>query len=180
MNGEENHLHFYSFNPTFHFCSYRKAYGGAYDVMASKHLKGDFNYAWSSAEVLFFFFFFFFFFFSSPWMIFMFLSVRFPLSLPYFLLLLLSSSSSTTTTTSFFFFLFLLLLLLLLLFFLFGINEKSTSFCRFSYAKRYALLYTHDTHTHTDCSDGRQRSGRDHIQREKHRGEDRRIHWEIC
>lgn len=29
----------------------RKAYGGAYDVMASKHLKGDFNYAWPSAEV---------------------------------------------------------------------------------------------------------------------------------
>jgi propionyl-CoA carboxylase beta chain len=24
----------------------RKAYGGAYDVMASKHLRGDFNYAW--------------------------------------------------------------------------------------------------------------------------------------
>ena len=29
----------------------RKAYGGAYDVMASKHLKGDFNYAWPSAEI---------------------------------------------------------------------------------------------------------------------------------
>jgi len=29
----------------------RKAYGGAYDVMASKHLNGDFNYAWPSAEV---------------------------------------------------------------------------------------------------------------------------------
>eukprot|EP00598_Pedospumella_elongata_P003116 CAMPEP_0184966800 /NCGR_PEP_ID=MMETSP1098-20130426/368_1 /TAXON_ID=89044 /ORGANISM="Spumella elongata, Strain CCAP 955/1" /LENGTH=525 /DNA_ID=CAMNT_0027488143 /DNA_START=92 /DNA_END=1669 /DNA_ORIENTATION=+ len=29
----------------------RKAYGGAYDVMASKHLKGDYNYAWPSAEV---------------------------------------------------------------------------------------------------------------------------------
>lgn len=29
----------------------RKAYGGAYDVMSSKHLKGDFNYAWPSAEV---------------------------------------------------------------------------------------------------------------------------------
>eukprot|EP00601_Ochromonadales_sp_CCMP2298_P010570 CAMPEP_0173261680 /NCGR_PEP_ID=MMETSP1142-20121109/26330_1 /TAXON_ID=483371 /ORGANISM="non described non described, Strain CCMP2298" /LENGTH=506 /DNA_ID=CAMNT_0014196687 /DNA_START=55 /DNA_END=1571 /DNA_ORIENTATION=+ len=29
----------------------RKAYGGAYDVMASKHLKGDVNYAWPSAEV---------------------------------------------------------------------------------------------------------------------------------
>lgn len=29
----------------------RKAYGGAYDVMASKHLRGDVNYAWPSAEV---------------------------------------------------------------------------------------------------------------------------------
>ena len=29
----------------------RKAYGGAYDVMASKHLNGDVNYAWPSAEV---------------------------------------------------------------------------------------------------------------------------------
>ncbi|MCL4135602.1 UNVERIFIED_CONTAM: hypothetical protein GTU68_005606 [Idotea baltica] len=29
----------------------RKAYGGAYDVMASKHLRGDINYAWPSAEV---------------------------------------------------------------------------------------------------------------------------------
>merc|ERR1712185_435035 len=29
----------------------RKAYGGAYDVMSSKHLRGDFNYAWPSAEV---------------------------------------------------------------------------------------------------------------------------------
>jgi propionyl-CoA carboxylase beta chain len=29
----------------------RKAYGGAYDVMASKHLKADFNYAWPSAEI---------------------------------------------------------------------------------------------------------------------------------
>jgi len=29
----------------------RKAYGGAYDVMSSKHLKGDMNYAWPSAEV---------------------------------------------------------------------------------------------------------------------------------
>ena len=28
----------------------RKAYGGAYDVMASKHLRGDFNYAWPTAE----------------------------------------------------------------------------------------------------------------------------------
>src|SRR5437870_4340139 len=27
----------------------RKAYGGAYDVMASKHLRGDLNYAWPSA-----------------------------------------------------------------------------------------------------------------------------------
>jgi propionyl-CoA carboxylase beta chain len=29
----------------------RKAYGGAYDVMSSKHLKGDVNYAWPSAKV---------------------------------------------------------------------------------------------------------------------------------
>ena len=29
----------------------RKAYGGAYDVMASKHLLADFNYAWPQAEV---------------------------------------------------------------------------------------------------------------------------------
>ena len=29
----------------------RKAYGGAYDVMSSQHLKGDVNYAWPSAEV---------------------------------------------------------------------------------------------------------------------------------
>ncbi len=29
----------------------RKAYGGAYDVMASKHLRSDFNYAWPTAEV---------------------------------------------------------------------------------------------------------------------------------
>ncbi|MCV6596845.1 MAG: acyl-CoA carboxylase subunit beta [Mangrovicoccus sp.] len=29
----------------------RKAYGGAYDVMSSKHLRGDFNYAWPTAEV---------------------------------------------------------------------------------------------------------------------------------
>lgn len=29
----------------------RKAYGGAYDVMSSKHLKGDSNYAWPTAEV---------------------------------------------------------------------------------------------------------------------------------
>ncbi|MEM9999954.1 MAG: acyl-CoA carboxylase subunit beta, partial [Pseudomonadota bacterium] len=28
----------------------RKAYGGAYDVMASKHLRGDVNYAWPSAQ----------------------------------------------------------------------------------------------------------------------------------
>jgi propionyl-CoA carboxylase beta chain len=28
----------------------RKAYGGAYDVMASKHLRGDVNYAWPTAE----------------------------------------------------------------------------------------------------------------------------------
>ena len=29
----------------------RKAYGGAYDVMSSKHLSGDFNYAWPTAEI---------------------------------------------------------------------------------------------------------------------------------
>ena len=29
----------------------RKAYGGAYDVMASKHLRGDINFAWPSAEI---------------------------------------------------------------------------------------------------------------------------------
>jgi propionyl-CoA carboxylase beta chain len=29
----------------------RKAYGGAYIVMSSKHLKGDINYAWPSAEI---------------------------------------------------------------------------------------------------------------------------------
>jgi len=29
----------------------RKAYGGAYDVMSSKHLEGDVNYAWPTAEV---------------------------------------------------------------------------------------------------------------------------------
>lgn len=28
-----------------------QAYGGAYDVMSSKHLRGDVNYAWPSAEV---------------------------------------------------------------------------------------------------------------------------------
>lgn len=29
----------------------RKAYGGAYDVMSSKHLRGDINYAWPIAEI---------------------------------------------------------------------------------------------------------------------------------
>ncbi|GAB6279272.1 MAG: acyl-CoA carboxylase subunit beta [Lentimicrobium sp.] len=29
----------------------RKAYGGAYDVMSSKHLRGDINYAWPTAEI---------------------------------------------------------------------------------------------------------------------------------
>lgn len=29
----------------------RKAYGGAYDVMSSKHLRGDLNYAWPTAEI---------------------------------------------------------------------------------------------------------------------------------
>jgi propionyl-CoA carboxylase beta chain len=29
----------------------RKAFGGAYDVMASKHLRGDMNFAWPSAQI---------------------------------------------------------------------------------------------------------------------------------
>lgn len=29
----------------------RKAYGGAYDVMSSKHIRGDVNYAWPSSEI---------------------------------------------------------------------------------------------------------------------------------
>ncbi len=29
----------------------RKAYGGAYCVMASKHIRTDVNYAWPSAEI---------------------------------------------------------------------------------------------------------------------------------
>ena len=29
----------------------RKAYGGAYDVMSSKHLRGDVNFAWATAEI---------------------------------------------------------------------------------------------------------------------------------
>jgi propionyl-CoA carboxylase beta chain len=29
----------------------RKAYGGAYDVMASKHIGADINYAWPTAEI---------------------------------------------------------------------------------------------------------------------------------
>jgi acetyl-CoA carboxylase carboxyltransferase component len=29
----------------------RKAYGGAYDVMSSKHLRGDLNYSWPNAEI---------------------------------------------------------------------------------------------------------------------------------
>ncbi|PLW78537.1 acyl-CoA carboxylase subunit beta [Cohaesibacter celericrescens] len=29
----------------------RKAYGGAYDVMGSKHLRGDMNFAWPSAQI---------------------------------------------------------------------------------------------------------------------------------
>ncbi len=36
------------------FClcfSHFQAYGGAYDVMSSKHLRGDTNYAWPTAEV---------------------------------------------------------------------------------------------------------------------------------
>ena len=29
----------------------RKAYGGAYDVMSSKHIRGDLNLAWPTAEI---------------------------------------------------------------------------------------------------------------------------------
>jgi len=29
----------------------RKAYGGAYDVMGSKHIRSDINYAWPTAEI---------------------------------------------------------------------------------------------------------------------------------
>ena len=29
----------------------RKAYGGAYDVMASKHIRADVNFAWPTAEI---------------------------------------------------------------------------------------------------------------------------------
>ena len=29
----------------------RKAYGGAFDVMSSKNIRGDFNYAWPTAEI---------------------------------------------------------------------------------------------------------------------------------
>jgi len=29
----------------------RKAYGGAYDVMSSKHIRGDYNIAWPTAEI---------------------------------------------------------------------------------------------------------------------------------
>src|SRR5437762_13445561 len=29
----------------------RKAYGGAYDVMSSKHIRGDANFAWPAAEI---------------------------------------------------------------------------------------------------------------------------------
>jgi propionyl-CoA carboxylase beta chain len=29
----------------------RKAYGGAYDVMSSKHLRGDVNYSWPTGEI---------------------------------------------------------------------------------------------------------------------------------
>ncbi len=29
----------------------RKAYGGAYEVMSSKHIRGDFNFAWPTAEI---------------------------------------------------------------------------------------------------------------------------------
>ena len=29
----------------------RKAYGGAYDVMSSRHIRGDFSFAWPTAEI---------------------------------------------------------------------------------------------------------------------------------
>jgi propionyl-CoA carboxylase beta chain len=29
----------------------RKAYGGAYDVMSSKHIRGDMNFAWPTARI---------------------------------------------------------------------------------------------------------------------------------
>ena len=32
-------------------CITRKAFGGAYDVMASKHIGGDVNYAWPTAQI---------------------------------------------------------------------------------------------------------------------------------
>jgi acetyl-CoA carboxylase carboxyltransferase component len=32
-------------------CITRKAYGGAYDVMASKHIRADYNIAWPTAEI---------------------------------------------------------------------------------------------------------------------------------
>ncbi len=32
-------------------CILRKAYGGAYDVMSSKHFRGDINYAWPNSEI---------------------------------------------------------------------------------------------------------------------------------
>ncbi|MBI2252659.1 MAG: acyl-CoA carboxylase subunit beta [Armatimonadetes bacterium] len=32
-------------------CILRKAYGGAYDVMCSKHIRADINYAWPTAEI---------------------------------------------------------------------------------------------------------------------------------
>jgi propionyl-CoA carboxylase beta chain len=32
-------------------CITRKAYGGAYDVMASKHMRADINYAWPTAQI---------------------------------------------------------------------------------------------------------------------------------
>ena len=34
-----------------HFNFFFQAYGGAYCVMSSKHLRGDTNYAWPTAEV---------------------------------------------------------------------------------------------------------------------------------
>ncbi len=42
------HAHTHTHTHT-HTCG--QAYGGAYDVMSSKHLRGDINYAWPTAEI---------------------------------------------------------------------------------------------------------------------------------
>ena len=35
----------------YHVMCHLQAFGGAYDVMSSKHLRGDINYAWPSAQI---------------------------------------------------------------------------------------------------------------------------------